>query len=275
VLIERPAQPFVTEADKGIWAQEIGVHLQSPAEHDSLPNLSTSRPTARAATGDISEGGPDPGRGIGRVENRPGLRYREHEGRDQMGAQSEFSENWLPAKRRLVEVLAINPAHLKNDRSQSQWRGLSKRGSVALTPLLITFCVGVAATLAWLSHGDVAREVIASSFPRLGWLTWRVSAVGQRTPDMIVGAASSPDHRLFNEMSLNLDDVWQRVDQLSAGQKQMAHNIEQLTAAQEQLTLEVSKLQLIEQYILYKNPGLPLQGATAAPAPKHSTQSAR
>lgn len=187
-----------------------------------------------------------------------------------MGAQSEFSENWLPAKRRLVEVLAINPAHLKNDRSQSQWRGRGKRGSLALT-----FCIGVAATLAWLSHGDVAREVIASSFPRLGWLTWQVGAVGQRTPDMIVAAASSPDHQLFSEMSLNLDDVWQRVDQLSAGQKQMAHNIEKLTAAQEQLTLEVSKLQLIEQYILYKNPGPPLQRATAAPAPKHTMQSAR
>jgi hypothetical protein len=34
--------------------------------------------------------------------------------------QSEFSEGSLPVKRRLVEVLAINPAYLKNDRSQSQ-----------------------------------------------------------------------------------------------------------------------------------------------------------
>lgn len=192
-----------------------------------------------------------------------------------MGAQSEFSENALLARRRLVEVLAINPAHLKNDRSQSHWRGLGRRGSLALTPLLITFCVGVAATLAFLSHGNVAREAIASSFPRLGWLTWRVAAVGHRTPDMILAAASSPDHQLFNEISLNLDDVWRRVDQLSAGQKQMAHNIEQLTAAQEQLTLEVSKLQLIEQYIIDKNPGLALQRATATPANKRGTQSPR
>jgi hypothetical protein len=186
-----------------------------------------------------------------------------------MSAQSEFSEHALPAKRRLVEVLAIDPAHLRNDRSQSQWLGVSKRGALALGPLLITFCVGVAATVAWLSHGDAAREAIAGSFSRLGWLTWRAAAVGQRTPDVIVAAASSPDHLLLNEMSLNLDALWQRVDQLRAGQEQMAHNIKQLTAAQEQLTLEVTKLHAIEQYILAKNPELPLQRAT--PAPRRST----
>jgi hypothetical protein len=187
-----------------------------------------------------------------------------------MGAQSEFCENPLPAKRRLVEVLAINPAQLRNDRSQSQWRALGKRASLALSPLLITFCIGVAATVAWLSHGNAAREAIASSFSRLGWLTWRAAAVGQRTPpDVIVTAASSPDRQLLNEMSLNLDALWQRVDQLRAGQEQMAHTIKQLTAAQEQLTLEVTKLHAIEQYIIAKNPELPLQRPT--PAPRRST----
>jgi hypothetical protein len=186
-----------------------------------------------------------------------------------MSAQSEFCENPLPAKKPLVEVLAINPAHLRNDRSLSQWRGLGKRGSLALSPLLITFCVGAAATGAWLSHGDAAREAIASSFSRLGWLTWRAAAVGQRTPDVIAPADSSPDHQLLNEISLNLDALWQRVDQLRAGQEQMAHTIKQLTAAQEQLTLEVTKLHAIEQYILAKNPEFPLQRAT--PAPRRST----
>jgi hypothetical protein len=192
-----------------------------------------------------------------------------------MDAQSEFCEISLPVKRRLVEVLTINPAHLKNDRSQSQWRGLGKRGALALAPLLITFCIGVGATVAWLTHGDAAREVIASSFPRLGRLTWRAAAVGQTAPNIIVPAASSPDHQLLNDMALNLDALWQRVDQLSAGQEQMARNIQQLTAAQEQVTLEVTKLHLIDQYILYKNPETPLQRATAAPAAKRATQSAR
>jgi hypothetical protein len=187
-------------------------------------------------------------------------------------AQSALFESSLPAKRRLVEVLAIDPAHLKNDRSQRERRRRGKRVSLS-TRLLITFCTGAVAALAWLSHSDATREVIASSFPRLGWLAWRAAAAGQRTPDTIVSAASSPDHQLLDEMSLNLDAVWQRVDQLSAGQEQMAKDINQLTARQEQLTLEISKLQLIEQYILYKNSEPPVQRTT--PAPKRSTQLVR
>jgi hypothetical protein len=76
-------------------------------------------------------------------------------------------------------------------------------------------------------------------------------------------------------MSFNLGAVWQRVEQLSAGQEQIGHNIDQLTAGQEQLTLEITKLHLIEQYILYKNSEPPLQRATSALAAKRNTQSAR
>ncbi len=187
-------------------------------------------------------------------------------------AQSAFFESSLPAKRRLVEMLAIDPAHLKNGRSQRE-RRRGKRVALASTRLLITFCTGAVAAVAWLSHNDTTREAIASSFPRLGWLAWRAAAVGQETPDTIVPAASSPDHQLLDEMSLNLDAVWQRVDQLSAGQKQMANDINQLTARQEQLTLEIAKLHLIEQYILYKNSEPPVQRTT--PAPKRSTQLVR
>jgi hypothetical protein len=188
-------------------------------------------------------------------------------------AQSAFCDSSPLVKRRLVEVLSIDPARLKNDRShRERRRRLGKRVSLAFTRLLITFCTGAAAALAWLSHSDATREAIASSFPQLGWLAWQAAAVGQRTPDMIEPAVSSADHQLIDEMSLNIDAVWQRVDQLSAGQEQMTHDIEQLTAGQEQLTLEITKLHLIEQYILYKNSEPPLQRAIPAPAHKRSTQ---
>jgi len=186
-------------------------------------------------------------------------------------AQSEFCENSLPVKKRLVEVLSINPADLKYDRSQSQRQGLGRRVSVALNRLLITFYICVAATLAWLSYGDAAREAIASSFPRLGWLAWRAAPVGQMTPDTVVPSPFSPDQQ--QAMSLNLDAVWQRIDQLSASQEQMAHSIEQLTASREQLIREISELRAVEQYILYKNSEPQLQRATAAS--KRSTQLAR
>ena len=46
---------------------------------------------------------------------------------------------------------------------------LGKQTSFALARFLITFCSGVAATLAWQSYGDAARKMIASSSPQLGW----------------------------------------------------------------------------------------------------------
>src|SRR5215467_232338 len=108
-------------------------------------------------------------------------------------AQSEFCENSLPVKKRLVEVLSINPADLKYDRSQSQRQGLGRRVSVVLNRLLITFYICVAANLAWLSYVDAAREASASSFPRLGLFAWPPAPVGQTTPDTVLPSRFAPD----------------------------------------------------------------------------------
>lgn len=212
-------------------------------------------------------------------------------------AQSEFFGGSLPVKKPLVEALAIDPADLKNDWSQSPWRGLGRRVSLALSRLLMTFCVGIGVTFAWLSYGDAAWEAISSSVPRLGWLGWRAAPLRQR--DMIAPAPSSPGQQHLNAVSLNLDAAWQRVhqiavnqeqmansverltagqeqmahsvEQLNAKQEQMAHNVDQLTAGQAQLTREMTKLRSVEQYILHKSSEAALQRAT----PKRSTQSPR
>ena len=167
-------------------------------------------------------------------------------------------------------MIAVNPADLKNDRSRNQWRRRGKGVSRTHTRLLVTFYIGVAAILAWLAYGDVAWEAIASSFARLGGLASQAAPLGQR-----IVSASSPDQQLLNEMSLNLDAVWQRVDRLTAGQEQMAHNVARLAAGQEQLTREIATLHSIEQYLLYKNSDPALQRATPGPAPRRSTQLAR
>src|SRR5690242_1182065 len=52
---------------------------------------------------------------------------------------------------------------------------------------LIAFCVGVAATLAWQSYGDAARETIASSYPQLGWLAPQAA---QAAPTTIAAATA-------------------------------------------------------------------------------------
>jgi septal ring factor EnvC (AmiA/AmiB activator) len=130
---------------------------------------------------------------------------------------------------------------------------------------LITFCSGVAATLAWQSYGDTARQVIAKRYPQLGWFAPRTAPIVYSTHDTIglaAQAAPSPDQRL-SAISLDLDAMRQNVDriaitqeqitrsvdQLTTGQQRMTRNIDQLTAGQERITREISKLQAVEQQI--------------------------
>src|SRR5260370_11138471 len=81
---------------------------------------------------------------------------------------------------------------------------------------LIAFGIGVAATLAWQSYGDAAREIIASSYPQLGWLAPQAAAA-QAAPTTIAAATASLDQPELKTVSLGLAAVRQLVDQL-AGQ---------------------------------------------------------
>lgn len=63
-----------------------------------------------------------------------------------------FTQECYPSGRS-VEAPALRPADLKNDRFPNDRPSLRKRVSRALSRLLVTFCAGVAATLAWQSYG--------------------------------------------------------------------------------------------------------------------------
>jgi hypothetical protein len=102
---------------------------------------------------------------------------------------------------------------------------------------LIAFCVGVAATLAWQSYGDAAREAVASKYPQLGWLAPE-AAVAQTAPDTTVPADPSPNQQELKAMSLALAAVRQRVDQLAAGQEQMTRAFTTKVQAAEQNILD-------------------------------------
>jgi hypothetical protein len=122
---------------------------------------------------------------------------------------------------------------------------------------LITFCIGVAVTLAWQSYGDAAREMIASSSPQLGWLAPQ-DAVAPTASATIAPTASSPDPQELKAMSVALAAVRQKVDQLAA----------QVNAGQEQITRDLTtKLQAAEQDILDRISVPPSQPA-ASPARK-------
>src|SRR5260370_5289355 len=84
-------------------------------------------------------------------------------------AQSELYPGLLPVEPSL-EPPPVRPTTLENDGSQSEQPSLRKRASRAITRFLITFCIGVATTLAWQSYGDAARGMIANTDPRPCWV---------------------------------------------------------------------------------------------------------
>jgi hypothetical protein len=127
-----------------------------------------------------------------------------------------------------------------------------------LMRLLITFCIGVAATLAWQSYGDTARGMIANSSPQLSWLAPQV-AVAQAAADTIAPTPSSPDSQELKAMSADLAAVRQKVDQLAA----------QMAVGQEQMATDfAAKLEAAEQDILATMPSpQPAVAPVRKPAP--------
>jgi hypothetical protein len=107
--------------------------------------------------------------------------------------------------------------------------------------LLITFCIGIAVTLAWQSFGDAARGMIASSYPQLGWLAPQ-SAVVKTGAATVVQPITSPDTEEIKTISLSLATLRQRVDELAASQDQITRNVDtKLQAAKQEILDEISE----------------------------------
>ena len=156
-----------------------------------------------------------------------------------------------PAPRRLavaepIEEPVDSSFPLANDDLPSDRLPLGKR----LSRFLIPFCIGVAATLAWQSYGDTAREMIAGWSPQLSWLAPPAAPVAEAS------AALSPDQEELKGIWFGLAGVRQRVDEIAA----------QLAAGQEQVTRDINNLKAVEQDILDKISAPPPR--PAAPARK-------
>jgi hypothetical protein len=149
-----------------------------------------------------------------------------------------------------VDADAGCPVEVKNDQLPTSRLSLGNRASLAFAYYMIVFSIGIAATLAWQTYGDAARQLIAP-------------------------AASAPDQPQLNAISLDLDAVRRSIDGLAisigtaiaTSQEQTTRNIDQLTAGLEQMTHEIAKLQAVERYVLYKNADPPPR-PVPAPAPK-------
>jgi hypothetical protein len=141
------------------------------------------------------------------------------------------------------EAPPIRATTIENDQSPNRQPPLGKRALRALAPFVRTFCVVVAATLAWQSYGDAARQIVANSYPEFGWLAPRHAATVQKAPDTIAlagSAAPRPDQRQLDAMLGDLHAMRLSLDQIAAGQELITRSIDEIanriTAGQEGMT---------------------------------------
>jgi len=168
-----------------------------------------------------------------------------------------------------VDESAMDPVDLEHDSFPGHAGHLEpvRHRSSSRTASLITFLIGVAVTVAWYSFGGPVRNAIAGMSPQLAWMAPQPRPDAP-APEAATPAAPSLDQQL-SAASQDIDAVRQNVDRIAAAQQEIARSIGQLTAGQEQMTKEITKLQAVEQYILYKNSEPP--ATRAAPAAAHRT----
>jgi len=154
-------------------------------------------------------------------------------------AQSNFAAGrWHdePSVDAMTNSIDLDRIPRRSSFGQRALRGLAR--------FLIIFCIGVAATLAWQSYGDAAREIIADSSPQLGWLAPPArAALAQPAPNTVeptAPAALSPEVQQLTTISLNLDAVRQSVDQLAARQQQVADAVTRLHEAERNILNKIS-----------------------------------
>jgi hypothetical protein len=143
-------------------------------------------------------------------------------------------------------------------------KGRASRGGSAR--YLLAICIGVAATLAWQSCGDPAKQIIATSAPKLAWsqeakqiiagwverLGWtkpsagpeiaavrpsalgtQVATVGQTVPAKAPTTSIDPEQ--VHQIAMDLAALGRTVDQLAASQDQMVHQIDMLQTSNQEI----------------------------------------
>lgn len=163
----------------------------------------------------------------------------------------------------------LRPADLKNAPFQVESASLGRRATYALAFLVMTACVGVAATLAYQAYGDATQQMVASWAAQLGkssslpptmspgslevtaGQTTSIPAVQASAPDAPLAqdasaaqaatemVASTPpatpslETQQFEAMARDLAALKQQVEQLAAAQEQMAREIVSLHSAEQ------------------------------------------
>ncbi len=178
----------------------------------------------------------------------------------------------------------------------------ARRGARAFVRFLVAICIGVVGTLAWQSYGEATKRIIATRAPELGWspeakqmiaswieqLGWTkpasaimavqqstsgipVTTVAQTTPETVVpkaSAAPSLDLEQVQQMAKDLAEVRQAIEQLGAGQEQMAGDIAKLQATNQGILDKVAA-PLPRPAAPVPKRRSPSPGSSTAPMPLH------
>ena len=203
----------------------------------------------------------------------------------------------------------LRPADLNNDPLPTDRLSLSRRTSHSLARFLVMACVGAAATLAWQSYGGTAKQMIANLAPQLSWLllslpamnppSGREIAVEQASPPAVQASAPqaasaqagstasetaastaptapSPELQQLETMAHDLAAVRQSVEQLAAGQEQMARDIANLQTAGQDIRRRISALPPAAATTAHKPvpPPQPALQSSVAPLPPASPEPA-
>jgi hypothetical protein len=155
---------------------------------------------------------------------------------------------------------------------------MKRRGSRGFVRYLVAICIGVAATLAWQSYGEAAKQIFATRAPELGWspeakqmiaswveqLGWTKPPAGSENtavqPSALEAGASKPP------TAPSIDP--ERIQQMARDLATLRQTVEQLAAGQAQVTREIVKLEAADVEILEKIPAPPPPRPIAVPTRK-------
>src|SRR5712671_5046340 len=98
-------------------------------------------------------------------------------------AKSESYKGLLPIELS-IETPAVFTADMGRQQFANEQPSDRQEDSRPFARFLITFCIGVAATLTWQSYNGAAKKIIASRSPELGWLAPQ-APVARTVPDPI------------------------------------------------------------------------------------------
>jgi hypothetical protein len=164
----------------------------------------------------------------------------------------------------------------------------AKPASRGFARYTLAICIGVAATLAWQSYGEAAKQMFAAKAPELGWspetkrmiANW-VDQLGWTKPP--AGAEISTAQPSVPEATQTATASFdpQQAQQIAVDVAALRQSVEQVTASQTKIAAEINNLQVTVTDIFLKFPTPPQPPAAlshkpipAAPpslAPNHRT----